>query len=721
MVGWQHWTHGSVSSLNLFCPDVCKTLTNDLVPVFLNCCFRRAKPYWRIYPWDRHVGSLSVEYSNRNGIAEIIDENQSNFQFYKVVHQNGFLSEFPYNTCNFSNIVEIDFAGNCIETISKIHCLLYLDELHLERNKIKSLQNTTFSRLPNLRKIYLNQNCIHYIEPRTFLIEPGSLMHVDVSKNKLESTDVTNVILGKKIDRIDYSHNKIEKIKNEINWACCNDLQDNEALQGGFIDLSYNNFKHFPNFTSIGFNNSLDIARIALNYGINIRHNSWYCDCFFLPLFEYVLQYFDDYSSYLGHYRVYCSEPDHLKNYMLIDLRKDDKYDLLICNLTLAKKCPVKCSCYFQPSRNRTVVDCSGLNITVIKNTMPDFDNLEIDFSNNNIVQNIVKHDFFSRITKVNLANNSLVDLDFQIFDSRNLRTLNLLNNPIKTLRKSIQNLYICAVLLGNITMKCDCDTAWLKPWLLKQEFAKCGFKNIITCETKDGIINAMSINRNDMCSSKVNKMTWVYLLLLAATFLLVLWYITVRYRFECFILSRKMIKIPNKVDKIAKNDAYISFDEDISELRCWITKYLLQYLELKGYKIVYPLRDFRLGHAREEEACQGVRDCSTYIIFLSQNYLKLPHLTSEWKYIWNSFAENNTREIIVINYDDMDTTNIEDDRMKALIRVGYSFDFFNMKKNLISDIEKRLRLKINKVRTGLSNRNIRFINTCRINCEGTH
>jgi hypothetical protein len=56
---------------------------------------------------------------------------------------------------------------------------------------------------------------------------------------------------------------------------------------------------------------------------------------------------------------------------------------------------------------------------------------------------------------KPHLANScfSLVDFDFQIFDSRNLRTLNLLNNPIKTLRKSIQNLYICAVLLGNITM----------------------------------------------------------------------------------------------------------------------------------------------------------------------------------------------------------------------------------------------------------------------------
>jgi Leucine-rich repeat (LRR) protein len=176
---------------------------------------------------------------------------------------------------------------------------------------------------------------------------------------------------------------------------------------------------------------------------------------------------------------------------------------------------------------------------------MPDFDNLEIDFSNNNIVQNIVKHDFFSRITKVNLANNSLVDLDFQIFDSRNLRTLNLLNNPIKTLRKSIQNLYICAVLIGNITMKCDCDMAWLKPWLLKQEFAKCGFKNIITCETKDGIINAMSINRNDLCSSKVNNVTWGYILLLAATLVLVLWYITVKYRFECFIFSRKIITVP--------------------------------------------------------------------------------------------------------------------------------------------------------------------------------
>jgi hypothetical protein len=100
---------------------------------------------------------------------------------------------------------------------------------------------------------------------------------------------------------------------------------------------------------------------------------------------------------------------------------------------------------------------------------------------------------------------------------------------------------------------------------------------------------------------------------------------------------------------------------------------------------------------------------------------LKLPHLISEWKYIWNSFAENNTREIIVINYDDIDTTNIEDDRMKALIRVGYSFDFFNINKILISDIEKRLHLKLSKVRTGLKNRNVRLIhpyrNTCKIKC----
>jgi len=58
---------------------------------------------------------------------------------------------------------------------------------------------------------------------------------------------------------------------------------------------------------------------------------------------------------------------------------------------------------------------------------------------------------------------------------------------------------------------------------------------------------------------------------------------------------------------------------------------------------------------------------------------------------------------------------------MKALIRVGYSFDFFNINKNLISDIEKRLRLKLNKVRTGLRNGNVRFIhpyrNTYDIKC----
>jgi hypothetical protein len=46
------------------------------------------------------------------------------------------------------------------------------------------------------------------------------------------------VILRKNFFLIDYSHNKIEKIKNELNWACCNDLQDYGALEGGFLDFS---------------------------------------------------------------------------------------------------------------------------------------------------------------------------------------------------------------------------------------------------------------------------------------------------------------------------------------------------------------------------------------------------------------------------------------------------------------------------------------------------
>jgi predicted membrane protein len=74
------------------------------------------------------------------------------------------------------------------------------DSIRLNRQDIVfwKLFGYNFQQMPNLRKIYLSQNCIHYIEPRTFLIEPGSLMRVDVSKNKLETTDVTNVILRKK-------------------------------------------------------------------------------------------------------------------------------------------------------------------------------------------------------------------------------------------------------------------------------------------------------------------------------------------------------------------------------------------------------------------------------------------------------------------------------------------------------------------------------------------
>ncbi|XP_076078082.1 protein toll-like [Mytilus galloprovincialis] len=714
--GWNNWTHESVVSTQWVCPKRCNDTfeTSDELRLdkINKCCFHYARPFWNLQLWHHLVRKLHVEYLSRTGKAVLynINSNTTSLSFFEVVHPNGFLSKMPINICTFKTIVNLDFSNNSIRQIANLRCLSKLDKLILKGNKVTSVNNSTFTGMKYLRFVDLSHNRIDHIDPLSFSITPGSLMHVYLSYNQLVSVDITNVVLEKFFAVIDYSYNQIENLSNRLNWKCCKKKE--EQADGGVIRWQYNSFRSFPNLTEIGFSDPISTAKLTRDYGMNVTNNKWNCDCKFYPFLEKALEHFDRYPTMTDQYDAKCNEPSHLTNYSVIDFK--DKYDLLICNLNMSDKCPIQfgCNCFYQPSQNRTVVNCSGLNMTEfpkIPQVMPDFDNLEIDFSNNNFEPkpNWSEIDYLIRVKKLDLSNNNLLDIDFTAFNAEKLTSLILLNNPIVSIYRSIENLAPCVTQIGNISIDCECNSMWMERWVKNQMSHNCYLGKEILCKIGSKYITLSNLTsvRDQICPEESVPFGFIFALI--STHAVVISFLCFKFRYEIFLIYRKIGKRNyEKCTDDLKYDAYFSFDGELYELRLWTSKILLRYLEKRGYKVFYPLRDCILGYPREEDICRKISQSATFIVFLSHSFLDSPNLRSEWKYIWHSYKENKYKQLIVINFDDMEPIHVEDDRMRAFVRLSYYFEFFNTNSKLLSDIEKqlfcrKLKTKRNRIHPG--------------------
>ena len=62
-----------------------------------------------------------------------------------------------------------------------------------------------------------------------------------------------------------------------------------------------------------------------------------------------------------------------------------------------------------------------------------------------------------------------------------------------------------------------------------------------------------------------------------------------------------------------------------------------------------------------------------------------------EWKYIWHKFKDHLERNIIVVNFDQVEANNNVDPRLRAFLRLDYDIDFSNRKHDLINKVKQQL------------------------------
>jgi hypothetical protein len=143
-----------------------------------------------------------------------------------------------------------------------------------------------------------------------------------------------------------------------------------------------------------------------MRYGIDFRDNKLICDCklySFVRIARSMILF-----VYIDYFELTCASPPEINGSRLLDIIKDDRFDVFVFNISMVRKCPPKCHCFHQPSQCRTVVNCSHSEKTKLPSALPDHTHLDVDFSHNRI--DLVDRrfiyssvDYFSRIKKLNL------------------------------------------------------------------------------------------------------------------------------------------------------------------------------------------------------------------------------------------------------------------------------------------------------------------------------
>ncbi|VDH99276.1 Hypothetical predicted protein [Mytilus galloprovincialis] len=619
-----------------------------------------------------------VEMDNNNN--SILIESSTSFSMFSLYfHVYTFyndLRKLPSNICEFPTIVKIDLSFNKIKDIDLVSCITLLDTFILNHNLVEYLSNTTFLHLKFIRIIDLSHNRLRYIEPGFLINVNGSLFKFDVSYNYLTTLDITNILWTQiTFCKANFSHNSIHSMTNKLEWKS----QDTSGFSlTGLLDISYTNLTHFSIFSEEGLN--IKHAGKLYYWRINLERNHWICDCKFYSIAkpsETVVKIYNDVNVFLV-----CDSPIKLKMKTLTNIIANSELDQLICNLSLAEQCPLQCNCFYQPAiNNRTVVDCSGSGLTRIPAALPLHDHLQIDFTNNNItnlkrIENF-KLDVFERIKTLDLSNNQIITIsDLVVYRFRKIQLINITSNAIKRIPRSLQMLKPCQIALGQIIMTCKCEDLWLKTWLPLQ-YQSCARNTQVLCEHNGLLRSINEMDKVDLGCSVTNNNASLLNISICSVFaaVIITTSIIFKFRSEFFILTRSLFNFVKKpvAPNCIKHDIYISANEDDPLVRKWLLTSLVPYLEGKGFDVFLFFRDSAFGAPREQETIDVMSKSRNFIILLSditngtQEWNK-----KEWKYAWNYYKCDFSRNLIVINYDFVKC----DDTVKKFFR-----GFFTLRK----------------------------------------
>lgn len=693
--GYISWKDPTQNRTDLLCP-CSDRFCSDPSDISDKRCRCHARPLWEIRP--NEADNIYLEYLSRRGGAVVVPSNNISPKNAQILdHQNGFLSQIPENICSYQSLVKIDFSGNKLTKLENINCLSNLDTLILRQNQIKTIHNDTFLRMTHLRVLDLAENEIKHIEPKAISDSSIGMYLVDFSKNLLTQIDITNMVIKQPFCEINYEKNQITELTNILSIEFNTDTTFGD---GGFVNFEDNSFTTFPDFTKLGISD-LKLLGKVLGFGFDFRGCKFTCDCKMEPFLELSKDIIK--KIWRDYFDIKCFNPPELANQSIAWLTKEGQLDQFICNVSKSDNCPSGCHCYQQPSQDRTVVNCTNQNMTELPQKLPDDKNITLILTGNQITQ-LQNKSYFGRISVLDISDNKINCIPESVAKelTTNSILLNLHGNELTKIPSVFKVKDPCALNIGTINQTCGCEEEWQKQWLTSRTDQGCGINatqtTTINCITSSGIVPISEFNFKDLnCKSgfdyKSLTISIAILLLILSGLIVIAHY----FRYEIFLLTKRL-HVARKHRGQFKHDVYISVRENHGALISWIHKTLRPSLVAKNYNVYFPFIDVTIGAAKEEEIIKNINDSRNFLVVLSSDYTDEDEDTIwtniEWKHAWNLFKEeSHVRNIVIINYDQLQTKVFPIGPLKAYLRLGLDIDFANRKHNLLREVRDRLGL----------------------------
>ena len=129
-----------------------------------------------------------------------------------------------------------------------------------------------------------------------------------------------------------------------------------------------------------------------------------------------------------------------------------------------------RCTCYYSPDFKTNITDCQYKNLTYLpKNVLPYTEQLLMSGNNIGNINRVEKYMQNIIYLDLNKSRVSSVSDDAMILMLQNLKTLNLANNILEILPRSITKAKNDTKLwISNNSYDCNCDMMWMRDWLVK-------------------------------------------------------------------------------------------------------------------------------------------------------------------------------------------------------------------------------------------------------------
>ncbi|XP_020603294.1 protein toll-like [Orbicella faveolata] len=309
---------------------------------------------------------------------------------------------------------------------------------------------------------------------------------------------------------------------------------------------------------------------------------------------------------------------------------------------------------------------------------------IELNLMSNDI-RDIPAFPYLENVTVLKMTNNKVERLKASTVEKlKRVEILLIDANNLTTLPREIESLNFTTLALEQNLFKCDCTTKWMKHWLVKNRRR---IRNIekVFCNSEHALGRAIYSLPDDefICATIKEKNTGktvpigtiaactlggLLALILIVGIVLYKYYREVKVfmytHFNWHPFDRIDDSDPNKI-----YDAFISFSGNDFD---WVKTTLQERLENHDppYKLCFHHRDFPVGEPIVENIFKSVDQSKRMLVVLSSSYAKSDWCLMEFREAHRKVLEDRMKYLIVILFDDVDTTEL-DEEFKLYLRTN--------------------------------------------------